>query len=56
MKKEDFIKIIKQSNIPTTQKQGILKKINHNTNPGQIVQIVIEFLNLGFNFMSKFPP
>ena len=56
MNKEDIIKAIKQSNIPTSQKQEILQAIQHKTNPGQIVQIIIDALNLGINFLSKFPP
>lgn len=56
MNKEDIIKAIKQSNIPTSQKQEILQAIQHKTNPGQIAQIIIDALNLGVNFLSKFPP
>ena len=56
MIKEDIIKAIKQSNIPTSQKQEILQAIQHKTNPGQIAQIIIDALNLGINFLSKFPP
>ena len=56
MNKEDIIKAIKQSNNPTSQKQEILQAIQHKTNPGQIVQIIIDALNLGINFLSKFPP
>ena len=56
MNKEDIIKAIKQSNIPISQKQEILQAIQHKTNSGQIVQIIIDALNLGVNFLSKFPP
>lgn len=56
MNKDDIIKAIKLSNIPTSQKQEILQAIRHKTNPGQIVRIIIDALNLGVNFMSKFPP
>jgi len=56
MNKEDIIKAIKQSNIPTSQKQEILQAIQHKNNPGQIAHIIIDALNLGVNFLSKFPP
>jgi len=56
MNKQAIIKAIKQSNIPIDQKQEILQAIQHKTNPGQIVQIIIDALNLGVNFLSKFPP
>ena len=56
MNKKDIIKAIKQSNIPIIQKQEILQAIQNRTNPGQIVQIIIDALNLGVNFLSKFPP
>ena len=56
MNKEDIIRAIQRSNIPTSQKQEILQAIQHKTNPGQIAQIIIDALNLGVNFLSKFPP
>ena len=56
MNKEEIVKAIKQSNIPTKQKQEILHAIQHKINPGQVVQIIIDALNLGVNFLSKFPP
>ena len=56
MNKKAIIKAIKQSNIPVDQKQEILQTIQHKTNPGQIVQIIIDALNLGVNFLNKFPP
>lgn len=56
MNKETIIKAIRQSNIPTNQKLEILQAIQNKTNPGQIVQIIIDALNLGVNFLSQFPP
>ena len=56
MKKNELIKVIIESNIPEAQKQEILQKIKNKTNPEKIVQIIIDFLNLGINFLDKFPP
>lgn len=56
MKKKEIIKAIKDSNIPEDQKQEILKRIQNKTNPEKIVQIILDFLNLGINFLDKFPP
>ncbi|MBR4793896.1 MAG: hypothetical protein IK038_09570 [Bacteroidaceae bacterium] len=56
MKKKEIIKAINESNIPEDQKQEILKRIQNKTNPEKIVQIIIDFLNLGINFLDKFPP
>ena len=38
------------------QKQEIIKRINHTADPGQIALIVMEFLQLGLDFLDKFPP
>ena len=56
MKKKELIKVIIESNIPEAQKQEILQKIQNKTNPEKIVQIILDFLNLGINFLGKFPP
>ena len=56
MNKKYLINSIKQSNIPEDQKQEIIHAIQNKTTPGQIVQIIIEFFNLGINFLDKFPP
>lgn len=56
MKQNDIITIIKRSNIPVKLKQEIIKKINHTADPGQIVLIIMEFLELGLGFLDKFPP
>ena len=56
MKKKEIINAIKGSNIPEDQKQEILKRIQNKTSPEKIVQIIIDFLNLGINFLDKFPP
>lgn len=56
MKNNELIKVIIESNIPEAQKQEILQKIQNKTNPEKIVQIVIDFLNLGINFLDKFTP
>lgn len=56
MNKNILIQSIKESNIPENQKQEILKRIQNKTNPEKIVQIIIDFLNLGINFLDKFPP
>lgn len=56
MNKNNLIQSIKESNIPEDQKQEILKRIQNKTNPEKIVQIILDFLNLGINFLDKFPP
>ena len=56
MNKNILIQSIKESNIPENQKQEILKRIQNKTNPEKIVQIIIDFPNLGINFLDKFPP
>ena len=56
MNKNKLIQSIIESNIPEDQKQEILKRIQNKTNPEKIVQIIIDFLNLGINFLDKFPP
>ena len=38
------------------EKQEIIKRINHTADPGQIALIVMEFLQLGLDFLDKFPP
>jgi hypothetical protein len=56
MTKKELIDAIKKSNIPADQKQEIIKRINHTADPGQIALIVMEFLQLGLDFLGKFPP
>lgn len=56
MKKKEIIKVINDSNIPEDQKKEIPKRIQNKTNPEKIVKIIIDFLNLGINFLDKFPP
>lgn len=56
MTKKELIKAIKKSNIPADQKQEIIKRINHTAAPRQIAMIVIEFLQLGLDFLDRFPP
>lgn len=56
MTKKVLIEAIKKSNIPAAQKQEIIKRINHTADPGQIALIVMEFLQLGLDFLGKFPP
>ena len=56
MTKKELIDAIKKSNIPASQKQEIIKRINHTADPGQIALLVIEFLQLSLDFLDKFPP
>lgn len=56
MTKKQLINAIKKSNIPADQKQEIIKRINHTADPGQIALIVMEFLQLGLDFLDRFPP
>lgn len=56
MTKKEIITVISKSNIPVIKKQEIIKRIKHSADPGQIVMIVIEFLQLGLDFLGKFPP
>lgn len=56
MTKQEIIVAISKSNIPVKQKQEIIKRIKHTADPGKIVMIVIEFLQLGLDFLGKFPP
>ena len=52
MRKKNLIEVIKRSNIPVNQKQEIIKRINHTSDPGQIVLIIMEFLELGLGFLD----
>ena len=54
MNKNKLIQSIIESNIPEDQKQEILKRIQNKTNPEKIVKIIIDFLNLGINFLDKY--
>ncbi len=56
MRNKELIEVIKRSNIPVDQKQEIIKRINHTADPGQIVLIIMEFLELGLGFLDRFPP
>lgn len=56
MRNKELIEVIKRSNIPVNQKQEIIKRINHTADPGQIVLIIMEFLELGLGFLDRFPP
>ena len=56
MSKKELIETIRKSNIPVCQKQEIIGKIKHTADPGQIVLIIMEFLELGLVFLDRFPP